>query len=63
MVNNAGIAQEKNFFDITDSDWDQMLATNLRGAFSLTQEILPEMIKKNWGRVINISSIGGQWGE
>ena len=62
LVNNAGIAQEKNFFDITDSDWDQMLATNLRGAFSLTQEILPEMIKKNWGRVINISSIGGQWG-
>lgn len=62
LVNNAGIAQEKNFFDITDTDWDQMLATNLRGAFSLTQEILPGMIKNNWGRVINISSIGGQWG-
>lgn len=62
LVNNAAIAQEKTFLDITDDDWDKMLATNLRGAFSFTQEVLPHMIKNNWGRIINITSIGGQWG-
>lgn len=62
LVNNAAIAQEKPFLDITDGDWDRVLATNLRGAFSFTQEILPHMIEKNWGRIINITSIGGQWG-
>lgn len=62
LVNNAAIAQEKPFLDITDDDWDRVLATNLRGAFSFTQEVLPHMIEKNWGRIINITSIGGQWG-
>lgn len=62
LVNNAATAQEKPFLSITDDDWDKMLATNLRGAFSFTQEVLPQMIENNWGRIINITSIGGQWG-
>ncbi|MFE8072023.1 SDR family oxidoreductase [Marinobacteraceae bacterium S3BR75-40.1] len=62
LVNNAAIAQEKPFFEITDDDWDRMLAINLRSNFSFAQEVLPEMINAGWGRVINISSIGGQWG-
>ncbi len=62
LVNNAGIAQEKDFLTITEQDWQTMLNTNLGGAFRFTQEILPAMIKKRWGRIINISSIGGQWG-
>ena len=62
LVNNAAIAQEKPFSTITDSDWDRMLAVNLRGPFSLSQEVLPTMISKKWGRIINIVSIGGQWG-
>jgi acetoacetyl-CoA reductase/3-oxoacyl-[acyl-carrier protein] reductase len=62
LVNNAGTAQEKPFLSITDEDWDAMLATNLRGPFACAQEALPGMIERNWGRIVNIVSIGGQWG-
>ena len=62
LVNNAGIAQEKPFDTITDDDWDRMQAINLRGPFSVTQELIPNMLKQGWGRIINVSSIGGQWG-
>lgn len=62
LVNNAAIAQEKPFDSITDADWDDMLAVNLRGPFICCQEVLTDMLKKRWGRIINITSIGGQWG-
>ena len=62
VVNNAALAQEKPFETITDGDWDRMLAVNLRGAFIVAQETLVSMQAKKWGRIINITSIGGQWG-
>jgi len=62
LVNNAAIAQEKPFETITDSDWQSMLRVNLQGPFMITQELLPLMKKKKYGRIINITSIGGQWG-
>lgn len=62
LVNNAAIAQEKPFETITDADWDTVMAVNLRGVFALCQELLPDMTEKGWGRIVNISSIGGQWG-
>jgi acetoacetyl-CoA reductase/3-oxoacyl-[acyl-carrier protein] reductase len=62
LVNNAALVQEKPFDALTDADWDQMLAVNLRGAFILAQESLPAMVKRKWGRIVNITSIGGQWG-
>jgi acetoacetyl-CoA reductase/3-oxoacyl-[acyl-carrier protein] reductase len=62
VVNNAAIADEKPFAEISDADWDRMLETNLRGPFAVTQETLPAMIGKSWGRIVNIVSIGGQWG-
>lgn len=62
LVNNAAIAQEKAFNEITDENWDDVLSVNLRGPFTLCQELLPDMQKQGWGRIINISSIGGQWG-
>jgi acetoacetyl-CoA reductase/3-oxoacyl-[acyl-carrier protein] reductase len=62
LVNNAAIAQEKPFLELTDEDWDRMLAVNLRGPFACSQEVLPDMLERRWGRIINISSIGGQWG-
>lgn len=62
LVNNAALVQEKPFETITDADWDRMLAVNLRGAFIVAQEGLPAMLKRKWGRIINITSIGGQWG-
>jgi NAD(P)-dependent dehydrogenase (short-subunit alcohol dehydrogenase family) len=62
LVNNAAIAQEKPFLDIGDDDWDRMFAVNLRGPFACAQEVLPDMLRQGWGRIVNISSIGGQWG-
>lgn len=62
VVNNAALVQEKPFQDITDTDWDRMLTVNLRGAFIVAQETLPAMLTRKWGRIINITSIGGQWG-
>jgi len=62
LVNNAALVQEKPFDAITDADWDRMLAVNLRGAFITAQESLPHMVARKWGRIVNITSIGGQWG-
>ena len=62
LVNNAAIAQEKPFESITDMDWETMLKVNLQGPFICTQEALPDMIANQWGRIVNITSIGGQWG-
>jgi acetoacetyl-CoA reductase/3-oxoacyl-[acyl-carrier protein] reductase len=62
LINNAAIADEKPFETITDGDWDLMLQTNLRGPFMLTQECLPGMLARRFGRIVNIVSIGGQWG-
>lgn len=62
LVNNAGIARRQSFLEISDADWDAVLGINLRGAMSCCQEILPDMQAAHFGRIINISSIGGQWG-
>ncbi len=62
LINNAGISQLKPFDQITDDDWTQMMAVNLQGAFMCCQEALPHMLNNKWGRIINIASIGGQWG-
>ncbi|HKB09000.1 MAG TPA: 3-oxoacyl-ACP reductase family protein [Vicinamibacterales bacterium] len=62
LVNNAAIAQEKPFAELTDGDWDHMFAVNLRGPFACAQEVLPDMLRQQWGRIVNISSVGGQWG-
>ena len=62
LINNAAISQEKSFEKISDADWDHMLASNLRGAFSFSQEVIPYMIKNKWGRIVNVVSISGQWG-
>lgn len=62
LINNAGISQTKSFLDISDEDLINMINTNLIGAFIFSQEVIPAMIKNKWGRIINITSIGGQWG-
>jgi acetoacetyl-CoA reductase/3-oxoacyl-[acyl-carrier protein] reductase len=62
LVNNAAIAQEKPFLEISDVDWDNILGANLRGPFAFSQEVLPAMMENRWGRIINIASVGGQWG-
>lgn len=62
LVNNAAMAQEKPFLEITNENWDEVLAVNLRAPFIWCRELIPDMIESGWGRIINISSIGGQWG-
>ena len=59
LINNAGIAQEKIFTDITDEDWNYILQNNLNSTFYCTQEAVTEMIHNKKGCIINISSIWG----
>ncbi len=62
LVNNAGIARHQNIEDITESDWDEILAVNLKSVFLVTQLVLPGMRQRHWGRIINISSGAAQTG-
>ncbi|MBE6794136.1 MAG: SDR family oxidoreductase [Ruminococcaceae bacterium] len=62
LVNNAGIAQQKLFTDITDEDWGKMISTNLSSVFYVSREALPFMISKKSGSIVNISSIWGETG-
>lgn len=57
LINNAGIAQEKLFTDITDEDFDKMMKINLYSAFYTTQEAVKHMLREHEGCIINISSI------
>lgn len=62
LVNNAGIAQQKLFSDITPSDWDDMFDVNVKGSYHTCHCFLPQMIRQKYGRIINISSIWGEAG-
>ncbi len=62
LVNNAGIAQQKLFTDITDDDWNKMIGVNLTGTFNCCKSVLPYMIRAKQGRIVNISSMWGQIG-
>lgn len=63
LVNNAGIAPFKPFLEMTEEDWDKVLDINLKGQFLCAQAAAREMVKQNWGRIINIASIAaGQVG-
>ncbi len=62
LVNNAAIAQQKLFTDITEEDWDRMFAVNVKGAFNMSQAVLPGMISRKNGSILNISSMWGQVG-
>ncbi|MBQ7950211.1 MAG: 3-oxoacyl-ACP reductase FabG [Clostridia bacterium] len=59
LVNNAGIAEQKLFTDITLSDWDNMMNHNLKSMFLVTKAVLPHMIHQKQGKIVNISSIWG----
>lgn len=59
LINNAGVAQQKLFQDISDDDWRKMTGVNLDGVFYLTRALLPAMIRRQKGRIINISSMWG----
>lgn len=62
LINNAAISQQKLFCDITDADFDDMLAVNVKGVFNACKFALPHMIAKKQGKIVNISSMWGQVG-
>ncbi len=62
LVNNAGIAKPQAAEAITEADWDEVLDTNLKSAFLVTQATLPDMREAGWGRIINMSSAAVQLG-
>jgi 3-hydroxybutyrate dehydrogenase len=62
LVNNAGIAESATLVNTTDELWHRHLAINLSGTFYCTRAAVPSMLKKGWGRVINVASIAGKSG-
>ena len=62
LVNNAGVAEQSLFTDITDDMWHKMIETNLSGAFYCSRAVLKFMINRKYGKIINISSIWGETG-
>jgi NAD(P)-dependent dehydrogenase (short-subunit alcohol dehydrogenase family) len=60
LVNNLGIFEVKPFLDIPDADWQRFFEINVLSGVRLTRHYLPGMLKKNWGRVLFISSESGQ---
>jgi NAD(P)-dependent dehydrogenase (short-subunit alcohol dehydrogenase family) len=62
LVNNAGVAESATLANTTDELWHRHLSINLSGTFYCTRAALPAMLKKGWGRVINIASIAGKTG-
>ena len=61
-MNNAGIARVQKIEEITEADWDKLIDVNLKSAFLVTQAVLPAMRQRQWGRIINISSVAAQFG-
>ncbi|HWA95319.1 MAG TPA: 3-oxoacyl-[acyl-carrier-protein] reductase [Terracidiphilus sp.] len=63
LVNNAGITRDGLMMAMKRADWDDVIGTNLTGAFLLTQALLRPMLKNRWGRIVNITSVVGRTGQ
>ena len=62
LINNAGVSRPQAVPDISEADWDDLIQTNLKSAFLVTQAVLPDMRAKRWGRIVNMSSVAAQLG-
>jgi len=62
LVNNAGIARPRKLEEIAETEWDEVLAVNLKSVFLVTQAVVEGMRRKKWGRIINLSSVAAQTG-
>ncbi len=62
LVNNAGVTRDKLLIMMEEEDFDKVINVNLKGAFLMMHEICPIMVKKRWGRIINIASVAGMMG-
>lgn len=57
LVNNAGITRDTLFLRMKLQDWEEVLRVNLTGTFLVTQRFLKDMLKKRWGRIVNVTSV------
>jgi len=63
LVNNAGITRDGMFRKMSLEDWNAVINTNLNSLFCVTKQVIDGMVEKQWGRIINISSVNGQKGQ
>jgi len=63
LVNNAGIIRRGNLLSVTEKDWDDVIAVNLKGAFNCCKHAAPFMIERRFGRIINVASIAARTGD
>lgn len=63
LVNNAGINRNNMILRLSEKDWDEVLKINLKSAFLCSRTVLPGMMSRNWGRIINIASVAGLRGK
>jgi acetoacetyl-CoA reductase len=63
LVNNAGITRDRMFLKMTRDDWDAVINTNLNSMFNVTKQVVPDMLEKGFGRIIQISSVNGEKGQ
>ena len=63
LVNNAGITRDRMFLKMTREDWDAVIDTNLNSMFNVTKQVVPDMVERGWGRIIQISSVNGEKGQ
>ncbi len=62
LVNNAGITRDTLIMMMTEEDWDSVIATNLKSTFNCSKAAVKHMLRKRYGRIINIASVAGQMG-
>ena len=63
LVNNAGITRDRMFLKMSREDWDAVIDTNLNSMFNVTKQVVPDMVERGFGRIIQISSVNGQKGQ
>jgi 3-oxoacyl-[acyl-carrier protein] reductase len=62
LVNNAGVTRPQPLDEVTERDWDELIAINLKSVFLVTQAVVPAMRSAGWGRIVNLSSVAAQVG-
>ena len=63
LVNNAGITRDRMFLKMSPEDWQAVIDTNLNSMFNVTKQVVPDMVEKGWGRIVQISSVNGEKGQ
>ncbi|MBI3157104.1 MAG: acetoacetyl-CoA reductase [Burkholderiales bacterium] len=63
LVNNAGITRDRMFLKMSPDDWRAVIETNLNSMFNVTKQVVPDMVERGWGRIVQISSVNGEKGQ